>query len=198
MSTTMPGRGNQLSRSPGLSLAATCFMLATLPASIAQAAAVTAAATSTPHAALLTQHDSATLQHELRNWFAAFSVKNYAAIGQYFAAPYTAIGDKTIVLKDMNAVRNMWQHTREALNGTAYSHTEAIAIRVIPRSATHALLNIHWRRVNRDGSTQNEGSEFYFATKESGEWRFNGGMSQNLAEYGPAGAACDNSSAGTK
>jgi len=93
---------------------------------------------------------------------------------------------------------NVWQHTREAVDGTAYSHTEAIAIRVIPRSATHALLNIHWRCINKDGSTQNEGAEFYLAAKESGGWRFNGGMSQSLGEYGAAGEACENSSAGAK
>lgn len=198
MSTRMPGRGTTLSACLRLFAAAICTVVAPLPAAIAHAAAVTASATPRQSAALLTEHDSATLEHELRNWFAAFSVKNYAAIGQYFAAPYTAIGNKTIVLKDMAAVQDMWQHTREGLNGTDYSHTEAIAIRVIPRSATRALLNIHWRRVNKDGSTQNEGSEFYFATKESGEWRFNGGMSQNLAEFRAAGEACDDSRAGVK
>jgi hypothetical protein len=182
----MPGRAAKL-----------CILLAALPLSIAQAAAVPAAA-STTHEALLTEHDSTTLEHELRNWFAAFSVKNYAAIGQYFAAPYTAIGNKTIVLTDMATVRNMWQRTREALNGTDYAHTEAVAIRVIPRSATRALLNIHWRRINKDGSTMNEGSEFYFATKDSGVWRFNGGMSQNLAEYEAAGRACADSTASAK
>lgn len=154
--------------------------------SIAQAAAEPSGTAPATHR-LLTDQDSSTLKRRLREWFAAFSAKDYAALGDYFAAPYTEVGNRTFILNDMAAVRRLWQRTREGLDGTDYSHTEAIAIRVIPRSATLALLNIHWRRVNKDGSTLNEGSEFYFATKASGQWRFNGGMSQDLAEYQAAG-----------
>jgi len=152
------------------------------------------AAGSAPFAA-----DATLLKSMLRDWFSAFSAENYAAIDRYFAAPFTLVGQKTVVLEDMTAVRDVWRRTREGLNGTPYAHTEALAIRVIPRSPTQAMLNIHWRRVNRDGSTQSEGAEFYLATKDSGRWLFNGNISQQLAAYGAlAELGCDSSSAAAR
>ncbi len=126
-----------------------------------------------------TAQDAATLRRMIRSWFMAFSAKDYSAVGRYFAAPYTGIGNRTLILPDLEAVRSIWQRTREVLNGTNYSHTQVLGVRVIPRSATQAVLNVHWRRVNKDGSTFDEGSEFYFASKKSGQWRFDGAMSQN-------------------
>jgi len=189
MSTRISGHGAPSSSTLRLgTLALALVLLAPLATSIARSADGASAAARGP-APVLTAQDAATLRHMLQDWFVAFTAKNYAAIDQYFAAPYTAIGNQTVVLPNMLAVRNLWRRTREHLNGTGYSHTEAVALRVIPRSATLALLNIHWRRLNKDGTTMSEGSEFYFASKRSGKWHFNGGMSQELAEFDAVGQA---------
>jgi hypothetical protein len=132
-----------------------------------------------------TAQDAATLQRMVRDWFAAFSAKDYSAIPRYFSVPDTQIGNgRTGIITDMTQLVDIWRRTRESLDDTNYSHTQVIAVRIIPRTATQAILNILWRRVNKDGSTFDEGAEFYLASRQSGQWRFDGGMNQDRDLFG--------------
>jgi hypothetical protein len=134
--------------------------------------------------AQFTAQDSEAVRTLIRNYFAAFTAKRFALFDEYFTAPFMMAGATPRLLPTLADVVRAWRGIRERLDPTDYATSQATEIRVIPVTPERALANIHWKRFTRDGALMSEGAEFYFVTRQSGQWKINGVMEQQLALFG--------------
>jgi len=132
---------------------------------------------------VFTSADSAAIDKLIHDYFHAFTVKNYAAFADYFAAPFLLVGPEPRVLPTVPDAVRMWRHIREPLDHTDYATSQPVHIRVLAISPQTALANIYWQRLTRSGAVMSQGAEYYFMTKKSGHWQIDGNMGQQLALY---------------
>ena len=147
------------------------------------APAVTSAA-SAAHLAAFTAKDSGAIRALMRDYFAAFTARDYPALERYFTVPFVFVGPRPRVITNLAVVLRAWRAIRASLEHSAYAASKIVQVRVIPMTGTQAMADVHWQRLRRDGTLLNQGAELYLVTKKSGQWQIDGHMEQALALFG--------------
>lgn len=130
-----------------------------------------------------TAADTQAIEQLARDYFHAFTVKNFAAFPKYFTAPFVLFRPQPLVLPTVEDVIRTWHQVRDPLDKTDYALSRIIQMHVVPLTPRTAMINIHWQRLTHAGTVLSEGAEFYFLIKREGNWRIDGNIGQQLALY---------------
>ena len=130
--------------------------------------------------------DQAEITQLINGYFHAFTVKDYAALPNFFQAPFLTSFSKVSVIGTVDEVVQRYHHIRDPLDRTDYATSKAEEMRITALSAESALVDIHWRRYKKDGELFNEGAEILVVSKSSGRWKISGSVGQDLSQFGKA------------
>ena len=123
----------------------------------------------------------------VNSYFAAFSRKDWDAFRNSIeTVPFIRWGFSGMpnVSTVIDEVVKVSQTTRDGLDKTDYALSRAAEMIITPLSATTAMVDVHWRRDNKDGSLLGEGAEIITVTRTSAGWRINGVLGHSLSQFG--------------
>jgi hypothetical protein len=122
----------------------------------------------------------------VNNYFAAFSRKDYAALGNTETVPFLRwfVGGTPNVATSIEDVVTVSRTTRDGLDNSDYALSRAAEMIITPLSATSAMVDVHWRRDKKDGSLLQEGAEILTLLKTPAGWRINSVIGRALSHYG--------------
>jgi hypothetical protein len=122
----------------------------------------------------------------VNDYFAAFSRKDYEALGNTETVPFTrwSLGGTPDVATTIEQVVKVSRTTRDGLDTTEYAATRPTGMIITPLSATSAFVDVHWTRIKKDDSLFQDGAEVLTVVKTPAGWRINGVITRALSHYG--------------
>jgi hypothetical protein len=127
--------------------------------------------------------DEAAIRSIVDRYFAAITVRDYAAIEQIAHAPYVIWGPEFALIPTMDGVMERYRKIRDALDPSDYALSRAIEVRVKPLHGRVAMAHVHWERLKKDGGRLNEGAEVLVMSKIGADWKISGNFGETVRDF---------------